>query len=304
MSTLLIHTKLSVPPVRRTQVSRPQLIEQLAMVQEPGTKLALVAAPPGFGKTSLLAEWVMQHPGQVAWLSLDEGDNDNVRFWDYVIAALQKVHANLGDSMLVLLHEPNPLPMPALLSILINEVAALPAPLTLVLDDYHAIHAEAIHQGITFLLDHMPPQMRLVMATRTEPPLPLARLRVRGELVELRAGALRFSTEESASFLTQVPGLHLDETAIAALTQRTEGWAAGLQIAALALQGRTDANQFVQTFAGDHRFILDYLAGEVLERQPAGVQEFLLQSSILVRLNASLCECVTGQPHARAQLEC
>jgi LuxR family maltose regulon positive regulatory protein len=350
---LLLRTKLYIPPFQQQQVPRPRLIERLDAGLE--RKLTLVSAPAGFGKTTLVSEWIASHrrdgprlerrsavaaageregataaPKQVAWLSLDEGDNDPTRFLTYLIAALQAAsqaaaqaaEPNLGNGALSALHTPQSPPTEAILTSLINELADLPDRIVLVLDDYQRIDdaspaSAPIHDALTFLLEHLPPPpagLHLVIATREDPPLPLARLRARGELTELRAAELRFTSSEAAEFLNQVMGLELSAEDIAALETRTEGWIAGLQLAALALQGtisthgRRDATRFIQSFTGSHRFVLDYLAEEVLKQQPESVQNFLLQTAILDRLTGSLCDAVTDravtdEDNGRATLE-
>jgi LuxR family maltose regulon positive regulatory protein len=282
-------------------VVRPQLLQRLD--EGLRRKLILISAPAGFGKTSLLSAWSATCGHPVAWLSLDEGDSDPVRFVSYVIAALQTVAPHLGAGVLGATHAPQPPAPDALLTVLLNDVSALPDQLVLVLDDYHLIDAEPVDRALTFLLEHLPPQLHLVLATREDPPLPLARLRARGQLTELRAGDLRFAPAEAAEFLNRVMGLSLSPGDIAALEARTEGWVAGLQLAALSLHGRHDAHGFVEAFAGDHRYIADYLVDEVLARQPAPVRDFLLQTSILERLHGPLCDAVTGQSDGAARLE-
>ena len=240
---------------------------------------------------------------KVVWFSIDAGDNDPVRFWDYVVAAIRTAYPDTGEQTLTLLHEPQPLPVETILSTLINELSALPDLLTLVLDDYHVIETSSIHEGLAFLVEHMPSQMRLVMTTRTDPPLPLARMRVRGQLLELRSADLRFSPPQIATFFTDVMGLTLTPDEIDALDVRVEGWIAGLQLAGLALQGKRDTADFIASFAGDHRYVLDYLGDEILDRQPEAMQQFLLQTSILERLNVDLCDTVTGTAESRTVLE-
>jgi LuxR family maltose regulon positive regulatory protein len=267
------------PRWRPSLVSRPRLMERLDRASE--HRLTLVSAPAGFGKTTLLAEWLAQsgHGERlVAWLSLDEGDNHPARFWAYVIAALRTVQPTLGESALSLLQSPQPT-FEAALASLLNEIGAAPRELMLVLDDYHLIEAKAIHDGIAFLLDHMPPHMHLVMTSRADPPLPLARLRGRGDLTEVRAADLRFAPEEAAAFLKQATDLDLSDENLSTLEAKTEGWIAGLQLAALSMRGREDVDGFVNSLAGDDRYIVDYLVEEVLERQPASVRRFLLMDS-------------------------
>jgi LuxR family maltose regulon positive regulatory protein len=246
----LLKTKLYIPKLQPNLVSRPHLIEQL----DAGLigNLTLISAPAGFGKTTLLSEWVYRSERPTAWLSLDEGDNDPARFLAYVAAALQTVEEDIGKAMLSALQSPQPSPMEVLLTGLINEIAEIPDPFALVLDDYHLIKAEPIHNGLAFLLDHLPPRMHLVLVTREDPPLPLPRLRVRGQVTEIRADDLRFAAEEAAIFLNQALGLTLDAGMVAALEARTEGWIAGLQLASLSMQGRAadSAADFVAAFSG------------------------------------------------------
>ncbi|MBI9043472.1 MAG: tetratricopeptide repeat protein [Anaerolineaceae bacterium] len=236
-------------------------------------------------------------------MSLDEGDNDPTRFLTYLVAALQTIAPKIGEGIFVALQSPQPLPGEALLTTLLNEIAAIPDNFILVLDDYHIIDSEPINHALTFLLEHLPPQMNLVIATREDPPLPLSRYRVRGQLTELRAADLRFTPEEAGAFLNQMMNLNLSAKDIAALEARTEGWIAGLQLAALSMQGREDIACFIEAFTGSHRFVLDYLAGEVLERQPERVRNFLLHTAILDRLCAPLCNAVTGREDSKEILD-
>ena len=244
---------------------------------------------------------VIERP--TAWLSLDEGENDPTRFLAYLVAALQTIAPTIGEGVLGVLQSPQPPPTEAILTALLNEITTIPDHFVLVLDDYHVIDAKPVDHALTFLLEHLPPQMHLVIATREDPQLPLARLRARGQLTELRAADLRFTASEAAEFLNQVMGLSLSAEDIAALEDRTEGWIAGLQLAALSMQGRQDVHGFIQAFAGDDRYIVDYLVEEVLQRQPAPVRSFLLQTSILDRLSGPLCDAVTGQKEGNARLE-
>ena len=230
----------------------------------------------------------------VPWLSLDEGDSDPTRFLAYLVAALQTLPANTGAGVLSVLQAPQLLPIESVLTGLLNEITAFPDQFTLVLDDYHLIDSKPIDQALTFLIEHLPRQMHLVITTREDPNLPLARLRARGQLTELRAADLRFTPTEAAEFLNQVMGLNLSAEDIAALEDRTEGWIAGLQLAALSTRGREDVHGFIRSFAGDNRYIVDYLVEEVLQRQPEPVRSFLLQTAILDRLNGPLCDAVTG----------
>ena len=296
----LLQTKLYVPPVRPELVPRPQLVERLNV--GPGQKLTLVSAPAGFGKTTLVAEWLRGVERPVAWLSLDEEDNDPIRFFTYLLAALQAIDPDIGQAAQVMLQSPQPPPPEALLTSLINDVTATPRPFILVLDDYHLIHTLSIHQQLAFLLEHQPPQMHLVIGTREDPPLPLARLRARGQVADVRQADLRFTAEETADFLQRTMHLGLSSADVAALHRRTEGWIAGLQLVALSLQGRADAGRIVQSFTGSHRYVLDYLIEEVFQRQPAGVQGFLLRTSILDRFTASLCDAVAARDDSREVL--
>jgi LuxR family maltose regulon positive regulatory protein len=255
-------------------------------------KLTLVSAPAGFGKTTVLVEWLRVVECPVAWLSLDEHDSEPGIFLRYFIAALQTIAPNLGATTHVLLHSLHPPPLESLLTTLINDLAAFPQRTILVLDDFHTVQTPAINQALSFLLDHMPSTLHLVIATRVDPMLPLARLRARGELHELRATDLRFTPEEAATFLTEIMKLPLSVADIAALETRTEGWIAGLQFAALAMRNGIDLSGFVHAFAGTNRFVVDYLAEEVLARQPPHVQTFLLHTAILGRLCGPLCEAV------------
>jgi LuxR family maltose regulon positive regulatory protein len=273
----------------------------LSGLEQPGS-FALISGPAGFGKTTLLGEFVAELKRPVAWVSLDAGDNDPVQFWSYVIAACQSVDPNIGESALMLLQIPQPLPAETVPSILINDLTSLKDGLTLVLDDYHAIQNESIQAGVAFMLEHLPGNLHLVVSTRIDPPWPLARFRARNLLVELRAQELRFTMEEAASFLNRMMGLNLTTKDMKTLEERTEGWAAGLQLAALSMKGRSDIAGFVEALKGSHVYIADYLVEEVLAIQPAEVQDFLLKTSILDRLNAELCEAVTGCEHGQAML--
>ncbi len=265
--------------------------------------LTLISAPAGFGKTTLLSEWIPRSERCVAWLSLDEGDNDPIRFWIYFIAALQKLKTTLGESILPLLQSPQPPPLELILTTLLNDIATFPDNFALVLDDYHLIETQSIHANLTFLLDHLPPQMHLVITSRSDPPLPLSRLRARSQLSELRAADLRFTPDEAARFLNNMMGLSLSAEDIEVLEERTEGWIAGLQLAALSMQGRDDLPRFIAAFTGSNRYILDYLTDEVLERRPKGTKIFLLQTSILHQLSGPLCDALTGQSDGQAMLE-
>ena len=297
----LLATKLRVPRPPAQFVRRPRLVERLRQALE--QQITLVAAPAGSGKTTLLSAWLQDAPASAAWVSLDSGDDDATRFWSYTLTALDTVCPGLGAIGFPLLQSPQPPPLETILSAVINHLATFPGEMALILDDYHVITAQPIHASLTFLLEHLPASLHLVIATRADPPLPLARLRSKGQLVEIRATDLRFTHEEAASFLSQTTGVQFSSEDIAALETRTEGWIAGLQLAALSLQGRQDSSHFLQAFTGTHRFVVDYLTQEVLARQPAHVQRFLLQTAILDRLCGPLCEAVTGEPEGQAMLE-
>jgi LuxR family maltose regulon positive regulatory protein len=298
---VLLVTKLARPSVGADLVPRPRLVNQLQLgIQRP---LTLIAAPAGFGKTTLLSTWLEHTPLPAAWISLEHDDDDLTRFWTYVFTALERVHPGSGASALALLQASTLSPLPPIETVLtawINALATLPHEVALVLDDYHLITEQSIHRSLTFLLDHLPRQLHLVMATRANPSLPLARLRTRGHLTEIRAADLRFTAEETAAFLTRGLGLELSDGDIAALEARTEGWIAGLQLAALSMRGRQDIPAFLKAFTGSQRYIIDYLTEEVLARQPEPVQTFLLQTAILERLQGSLCEAVMGEPGGEA----
>ena len=328
MSTPILATKLYVPQPRASLVRRPRLINRLNRGLH--GKLTLISAPAGFGKTTLISEWLedlrlatydlredaarengivnrkSKIVNQTAWLSLDDGDSDPIRFLTYLVAALQTAAPDVGDKVLALLQSPQPPASESLLTLLLNELAAVPHDCVLVLDDYHVLDAPAVDAALTFLLEHLPPSMHLVIATREDPALPLARLRARGQLTELRAADLRFTAAEAAGFLNDAMGLRLAADEVAALEERTEGWIAGLQLAAISMQGRQDAGanhvaEFIHSFTGSHRFVMDYLVEEVLQQQSASVQKFLLQTSILDRLCGPLCDAVTGNPAASGQ---
>lgn len=311
MSGDLLQTKLHVPRLRPNLVPRHHLIQKLNQGWETGGKLTLISAPAGFGKTTLVSEWIAECKRPFAWLSLDERDSDLTRFLTYLIAALQtlalstegqsaagETASSLGKRALGMLESTRPAPMESILTTLINEITTIQEEFALVLDDYHVVDAQPIDRALTFLLDHLPPQMHLILTTREDPLLPLPRLRVRGLLTELRAADLRFTLEETVVFLNQLMGLDLSIEEVAALESRTEGWIAGLQLAALSMKGRADVHGFIQAFAGDDRYIVDYLVEEVLQRQPDHIRRFLLQTSILDRLSGPLCDAVCGSEAA------
>ena len=303
----LLGTKLFVPRSRPGLVPRPRLSERLD--RGAASTLMLVSAPAGFGKTTLLAAWLSTGPAaptderSVAWLSLDRDDNQPASFWTYVIAALRTVEPDVGASALALLQSPQPPPLNTVLTTLLNDLGAVASDIVLVLDDYHVIDSLEVQEAMAFLLDHVPPQLHVVIASRVDPGLPLARLRARGELVEIRSADLRFTSAEADEYLNGVMGLELPAGDVVALEGRTEGWIAALQLAALSMQGRADTAGFIAGFAGDDRYVVDYLVEEVLQRQPEQVQAFLLQTSVLSRLNGSLCDAVTGQEGGKARLE-
>lgn len=304
MTTPILAAKLYIPPPRPTAVDRARLIDQLNAGLH--RKLTLISAPAGFGKTTLVSAWAAGCGRPAAWVSLDDSDADPARFLAYVVAALQTVHAGFGADVLEALQSPQPPPIESLLTLLLNDIAALPAPSVLVLDDYHSVDSPPVDEALAFLVDHLPPQLHLVIATREDPQLPLARLRARGQLTELRVADLRFTADEAAGFLTNVMGLSLSRADIEALESRTEGWVAGLQLAALALQGAasehgTDAARFIRSFSGSHHFVLDYLVEEVLNRQSVQDQTFLLRTSILDRLCGPLCDSVVGESEVSGQ---
>lgn len=330
MDTPILRTKLLIPPVQPGElIARPRLLDWL---DEGAThKLTLISAPAGSGKSTLVSQWLRmgardQGSGvglpastphsptpdpppptpslRAAWLSLDEADNDPVRFWTYVIAALETVQAGIGANTLPLLHAPQPSPVEVVLTFLLNDLTALPDDLILVLDDYHLIENTAVHRALTFLLDNSPPRLHVILLSRADPfGLPLARWRVKRQLAELRAGDLGFTTAEAALFLNQLKGLNLSADHIAALEAKTEGWIAGFQLIAISLQGRTDLDRLITEFTATHRFILDYMTEEILRQQPASIQAFLLQTSILERLTGPLCDAVTGRTDSQAMLD-
>ena len=302
MVSPLLATKLYIPPVRSGLVPRPRLSERLDAGAD--AKLTLVSAAAGFGKTTLVAEWVNRTEIPCTWLSLDGGDNDPVQFLTYLIAALQAVDEEIGRTVEGLLGAHQLPSLEALITPIINDVAALPQPFLLVLDDVHVIHEEAITQAIEFLIEHQPPQLRLLLLTRQDPPLPLSRLRVRGQLVEIGEADLRFTAGEAGAFLEQALALDLEPEIVSTLKARTEGWIAGLQLAALSVRGKPgDAvAEFVSRFGGSNRHVIDYLAEEVLAMQREDVRDFLCQTSILDRLTASLCDAVTGRDDGQEML--
>jgi LuxR family maltose regulon positive regulatory protein len=311
MPAPILATKLYIPPPQPKVVLRSHLIERLNEGLQ--RKLTLISAPAGFGKTALVSEWAANqlNDKKVAWFSLDAGDNDPTLFLTYLISALQTlslsevngISVTIGTEALISLQSPQPSSNETILTALLNDITTVPDNFTLVLDDYHVIDSKPVDNILTFLLEHLPPQMHLVITTREDPHLPLARLRARGQLTELRAADLRFTLIETAEFLNRVMGLTISAEDIAALETRTEGWIAGLQLAALSMQGSKDVSSFIREFTGDHRYIVDYLVEEVLQNQPESIRKFLLQTVILDRLNGSLCDAVTGEEEGCARLE-
>lgn len=306
MSAPLLATKLFIPPPRANLVPRPRLIQRLDDGLRLGSRLTLISAPAGFGKTTLLSDWLRQMDRPAAWLSLDDGDNDPARFLAYLLAGLQKIDTQIGPAPPVMLKAIDALPLESLLTGLMNDIAAISQPSILVLDDYHVVEAASIHEVVSFLLDHLPSLehgLHLVIATRADPPLPLARLRARGQLTELHAADLRFTQSEAAAYLKETMALALAEEHVAALERRTEGWITGLQLAALSLQRHENAPDFIQAFTGSQRYVLDYLTEEVLNRQPPEIEAFLLHTAILDRLSGPLCDAVTQDTGGQSVLE-
>ncbi|MGW8226239.1 MAG: LuxR C-terminal-related transcriptional regulator [Anaerolineales bacterium] len=292
MTDVILRTKINSPLLWRESVSRPRLIDQLN--ESSDQRLILVTAPAGYGKTTLLGEWTRQNNLPSAWLTLDEGDNDPTRFFTYLIAALQTIHEQFAVPTLEGLHST---PAPAIESTLnqiINEISSIPEPMVLILDDYQAIESQPIHDAVGYLIEHLLSQLHVVIASRIDPPLPLARWRARGQLAELREADLRFTDGEAAEFFTQTIGLKLENRELEVLASQTEGWAAGLQLAAISIKNSTDKSAFIAEFSGTHEFIVDYLTDEVLDKTPGELREFLLRTSILKQLCADLCDEVTG----------
>jgi len=301
MAQNLLLSKLQIPAVRPSLVTRPRL---LALLNQGLTrKIILVSAPAGFGKTSLLADWLRSTPLPAAWLSLDEDDNDFARFLTYLTAALQGLDASLDDTALDLLQSPQPELNKAALAALLNQIERIQTEATLVLDDYHFIQDPDIHQALDYLLNYLPPTLHLVISSRADPPLGLARLRGQGTLLEVRLADLRFSEEEAGNFLSQEVVHPIPAREVSLLTARTEGWISGLQMAAISLQGKEDPRAFIQSFSGSNKYILDYLIEEVLQRQTPEIQEFLLQTSLLERLNGELCDALVGRRDSQRVLE-
>ena len=296
---VLLATKLHLPGPRPELVPRPRLTARLDEGLARG--LVLVCAPAGYGKTVLLADWARHGRQPAAWLSLDAGDNDPARFWRHAVAALDRALPGTGERVAPLLGPPAPASFQGLVTALINDLAG-EEEARLVLDDYHVIGSPQVHESLAFLLEHRPAGICVVLASRSDPPLPLARLRARGQLAEIRETELRFTPAEAAELLQHAASA-LPDASVAALAARTEGWAAGLQLAALSLRGQDDATAFVAAFTGSHRYVLDYLAEEVLDRQDKQLRTFLLETSVLDRLSGPLCDAVTGREGSQALLE-
>src|SRR6266516_1584046 len=303
---MLLATKLFIPPPTSTLVSRPRLVALLnAGVRRAAT---LISAPAGWGKTTLLSAWLADLSGSgypFAWVSLDASDNDPMRFWSYVLVALNTLHEGASDAALTLLRSPQPPPMELVLTSTLNAFTTISEDAVLVLDDYHVIETQQIHQALSYMLQHLPSRLHLVIATRVDPPLQLARLRVRGVLTEVRAADLRFTSEEAEIFLTETMGLPLTAEQVSALEERTEGWIVGLQLAALSAQGRPAEHleQFIEAFTGSNRFVVEYLVEEVLERQTDEVQRFLLRTAVLDRMCAPLCDAVLNSEKEGAKYD-
>jgi len=292
MTEMLLQTKLHIPASRAVTVARPVLQDRIEQVALPC--FTLVSAPAGFGKTTLLSSWASTTTRSVAWVSLDEGDDDPVRFLSYLSAALQVVDPQVGEDARAALETPQPAAPDPLLTLILNDIAAYDGTLAVVLDDYHLIASDVVHRAVNQLIDRLPANAQLILSTRIDPPFSLARLRASGRMVELRTRDLRFSAEHTAAFLRDVMGLHLSSAQLERLDLRTEGWIAGLQMAALSMRGKQDIASFLEGFEGSNRYILDYLLEEVLEQQPAALREFLLKTSILRSMNGALCDHVTG----------
>ena len=295
----LLKTKFYIPLIRSTQINRPRLSDLINSGLD--RALILVSAPAGYGKTTLVSSWLKVTKIPSAWLSLDGSDNDPIRFLQYLLAALKPIAPGIEGDLSGILQGILPAQFENVINLLANELASFPDPFVLVLDDFHVLHSEAVLKILAYLLEHMPPQMHLAILTRTDPPLPLARLRARGQMLDIRADQLRFTLAEIAAFLNEAMDLTLSASDLSAMEKRTEGWIAGLQLAALSMQGSKDIHAFVQAFTGSHHYVMDYLAEEVLKLQPKELSTFLLQTSVLDRLCGSLCEAVVeAEPAAGA----
>ena len=300
MSIPLLSTKLYIPPLRSDLVARPRLVSMVDA--DLRRKLTLVSAPAGFGKTTLLSEWIHERNQTAAWISLDKGDNDPARFLSYFISAFHIVDAEIVEEAFTLLGSPQPPPVDIILTPLINNISENSPVFSIVLDDYHVITNSVVHDAVQFTLDNMPPQVHIILSTRADPPWPLSRMRARGEMAEIRANDLRFTAEEVTQFLNDVMGFDLSLQDVKLLESRTEGWIAGLQMAALSMQGRKDLSGFIKALTGSHRFIMDYLVEEVIDKQSREIQEFLLKTSILARMNGALCDFVTDSTDSQQTL--
>ena len=300
----LVTTKLRTPRTRPNLVERPRLRDVLVAGQR--RRLTLVSAPAGFGKTTLLGEWAedLSAAGRsVAWVSLDGSDNDPTRFMAYLVDALRAVEEGVGDGILASMRSPEPPPVEAVMGTLVNDLANAHREVAMVLDDYHLIGSEPVHDAVSFLLEHLPENAHLIVSSRTDPPLPLPKLRARAQMAEIRAADLRFTTDEASAFLRDVMGLTLSTQDVAALEEITEGWVVALQLAALSMRDHEDASGFARAFSGSNRHVLDFLAEEVLERQPESVRDFLLRTSVLERMSAPLCDALTGHSDGQVMLE-
>ncbi len=302
VETALLTTKLFVPPIAPGLVVRPRLMQRLGRALS--SRLTLVSAPAGFGKTTLVSQWVHQTkpPVPTGWLSLEAAENDPARFWEYAIAALNTIEPAVGKTSLSLLHSSRPIPIESTLTALINDLSAVPEDFALVLDDYHFISNEAVHKAISFLLDHLPPKMHVVIGTRADPPLPLARFRGKGVMLEIGADELRFTLEEAAGLLRTILGPELTAEDAQAINTRAEGWAVGVKMAALSLGKQKDIKRSVISFTGGQRYIMDYLMEEVLRQQSADTKDFLLKTSVLDRLTPPLCDAVAGGGNGKDML--
>jgi len=303
MDSSLLATKLFIPPARPGLIERPRLIERMRAALS--SSLILVSAPAGSGKTTLVSDWIRQNQEQTpaAWVSLDEGDNDPVRFWDYFVAAVKTLQPTAGENALTLLHAPQPYPTEAMLTALINDLINTPNDFAIVLDDYHLIKNEAVQTGIIFLLDQLPPRMHLVVATRTDPPLTLAHFRGRRTMLEIGEDDLRFTDQETAELFEEMQNIKLSSEDVRAINDRTEGWAVGLTMAALSISKQKDIPGFIATFTGSQRYVMDYLVEEVLKVQSDDVKDFWLKTSVLERLTAPLCNSITGRSDSQTTLE-
>lgn len=301
MLKTIIKTKTNLPTFRRRLVLRPHLLASISEGITQGHQLTLIAAPAGFGKTTIIREWIATSEIPAAWISLDEGDGDPIRFLTYLVVALQTLISGVGDSMLAALQSSQPMSTSDALISLLNELSSTEDDFVVVFDDYHAVASASVDVLLALLVEHMPPTMHLVITTREDPALPLARLRARNQLTEIRTADLRFTENEASEFLTHVMGLHLSAEELTALDKRSEGWVAGLQLAALSIQGKADRSACMRSFSGANPFVLDYLLAEVLQKQPESVQQFLLPTSILNRLSGSLCDALLQHEHPSAQ---